>query len=46
MTSPYALTGAVFSRERQAIREAALVLRNAAGYAFGSFTLFAFVQDA
>jgi 1-pyrroline-5-carboxylate dehydrogenase len=30
-TSPYALTGAVFSRERQAIREAALVLRNAAG---------------
>jgi 1-pyrroline-5-carboxylate dehydrogenase len=30
-TSPYALTGAVFSRDRQAIREAALVLRNAAG---------------
>jgi len=30
-TSPYALTGAVFSRERKAIREAALVLRNAAG---------------
>jgi 1-pyrroline-5-carboxylate dehydrogenase len=30
-TSPYALTGAVFSRERQAIREAAMVLRNAAG---------------
>ena len=30
-TSPYALTGAVFSRERQAIREAALALRNAAG---------------
>ena len=30
-TSPYALTGAVFSRDRHAIREAALVLRNAAG---------------
>jgi 1-pyrroline-5-carboxylate dehydrogenase len=30
-TSPYALTGAVFSRDRQAIREAALILRNAAG---------------
>ena len=30
-TSPYALTGAVFARERQAIREAASVLRNAAG---------------
>ena len=30
-TSPYALTGAIFSRDRQAIREAALVLRNAAG---------------
>ena len=30
-TSPYALTGAVFSRDRQPIREAALVLRNAAG---------------
>jgi 1-pyrroline-5-carboxylate dehydrogenase len=30
-TSPYALTGAVFSRDRQAIRDAALVLRNAAG---------------
>ena len=30
-TSPYALTGAVFSRDRQAIREAALLLRNAAG---------------
>ena len=30
-TSPYALTGAVFSRDRRAIREAALVLRNAAG---------------
>ncbi len=30
-TSPYALTGAVFSRDRQAVREAALSLRNAAG---------------
>jgi 1-pyrroline-5-carboxylate dehydrogenase len=30
-TSPYALTGAVFSRDRQAVREAALHLRNAAG---------------
>jgi 1-pyrroline-5-carboxylate dehydrogenase len=30
-TSPYALTGAIFSRERQAIRQAALSLRNAAG---------------
>jgi 1-pyrroline-5-carboxylate dehydrogenase len=30
-TSPYALTGAIFSRDRQAIREAALSLRNAAG---------------
>jgi 1-pyrroline-5-carboxylate dehydrogenase len=30
-TSPYALTGAVFSRDRHAIREAALHLRNAAG---------------
>jgi 1-pyrroline-5-carboxylate dehydrogenase len=30
-TSPYALTGAVFSRDRQAIRETALILRNAAG---------------
>ncbi len=30
-TSPYALTGAVFSRERQAVREAAATLRNAAG---------------
>ncbi|HMF87041.1 MAG TPA: L-glutamate gamma-semialdehyde dehydrogenase, partial [Gemmatimonadaceae bacterium] len=30
-TSPYALTGAVFSRDRQAVREAALILRNAAG---------------
>ena len=30
-TSPYALTGAVFSRDRQAIRQAQLALRNAAG---------------
>jgi 1-pyrroline-5-carboxylate dehydrogenase len=30
-TSPYALTGAVFSRERAAIREAATALRYAAG---------------
>jgi 1-pyrroline-5-carboxylate dehydrogenase len=30
-TSPYALTGAIFSRDRQAIRQAALSLRNAAG---------------
>ena len=30
-TSPYALTGAVFSRDRLAIRQAALALRNAAG---------------
>ncbi len=30
-TSPYALTGAVFSRDRQAVREAAMALRNAAG---------------
>jgi 1-pyrroline-5-carboxylate dehydrogenase len=30
-TSPYALTGAIFSRDRSAIREAALALRNAAG---------------
>ena len=30
-TSPYALTGAVFSRDRNAVREAALALRNAAG---------------
>jgi 1-pyrroline-5-carboxylate dehydrogenase len=30
-TSPYALTGAVFSRDRQAIREATTALRNAAG---------------
>jgi 1-pyrroline-5-carboxylate dehydrogenase len=30
-TSPYALTGAVFSRDRQGVREAMLGLRNAAG---------------
>ena len=30
-TSPYALTGAVFSRDRVAVREAMSVLRNAAG---------------
>ena len=30
-TSPYALTGAIFSRDRQAIREASSVLKNAAG---------------
>jgi 1-pyrroline-5-carboxylate dehydrogenase len=30
-TSPYALTGAVFARERSAIREAAQALRHAAG---------------
>ena len=30
-TSPYALTGAVFARERSAIREATSALRNAAG---------------
>jgi 1-pyrroline-5-carboxylate dehydrogenase len=30
-TSPYALTGAVFARDRQAIREAAAALRHAAG---------------
>ncbi|MPZ19467.1 MAG: L-glutamate gamma-semialdehyde dehydrogenase [Luteitalea sp.] len=30
-TSPYALTGAVFARDRQAIRVAADILRNAAG---------------
>jgi 1-pyrroline-5-carboxylate dehydrogenase len=30
-TSPYALTGAVFARDRAAIREATTVLRNAAG---------------
>jgi 1-pyrroline-5-carboxylate dehydrogenase len=30
-TSPYALTGAVFSRDRNAVREASAVLRQAAG---------------
>jgi 1-pyrroline-5-carboxylate dehydrogenase len=30
-TSPYALTGAVFANDRQAVREATTVLRNAAG---------------
>ena len=30
-TSPYALTGAIFSRDRAAIQEAAAALRNAAG---------------
>jgi len=30
-TSPYALTGAIFSRDRQAVRTASLALRNAAG---------------
>ncbi len=30
-TSPYALTGAVFSRDRKALREAMVALRNAAG---------------
>jgi 1-pyrroline-5-carboxylate dehydrogenase len=30
-TSPYALTGAVFARDRSAVRQAALALRNAAG---------------
>jgi 1-pyrroline-5-carboxylate dehydrogenase len=30
-TSPYALTGAVFARDRAAIREASAALRNAAG---------------
>jgi len=30
-TSPYALTGAIFSRDRAAVREATSVLRNAAG---------------
>ena len=30
-TSPYALTGAVFSRDRKAVREAMSALRNAAG---------------
>jgi 1-pyrroline-5-carboxylate dehydrogenase len=30
-TSPYALTGAIFARDRGAVREAAVALRNAAG---------------
>ncbi|MDQ6885715.1 MAG: L-glutamate gamma-semialdehyde dehydrogenase [Gemmatimonadota bacterium] len=30
-TSPYALTGAIFARDRRAVKEAALALRNAAG---------------
>jgi 1-pyrroline-5-carboxylate dehydrogenase len=30
-TSPYALTGAVFSRERRAVKQASIALRNAAG---------------
>ena len=30
-TSPYALTGAVFSQDRRAVREAEVALRNAAG---------------
>jgi len=30
-TSPYALTGAIFARDRGAIREASTALRNAAG---------------
>ena len=30
-TSPYALTGGIFSRDRQAVREATSALRNAAG---------------
>ena len=30
-TSPYALTGAIFSRDRAAVRTAAIALRNAAG---------------
>ena len=30
-TSPYALTGSVFARDRQAIREASTMLRNSAG---------------
>jgi 1-pyrroline-5-carboxylate dehydrogenase len=30
-TSPYALTGAVFSRERKAVKQASTALRNAAG---------------
>ena len=30
-TSPYALTGAVFSRDRRAVKQAMVALRNAAG---------------
>jgi 1-pyrroline-5-carboxylate dehydrogenase len=30
-TSPYALTGAIFSRDRAAVKQAAIALRNAAG---------------
>ena len=30
-TSPYALTGAVFSQDRKAVKQAAIALRNAAG---------------
>src|SRR6185295_14134990 len=30
-TSPYALTGSVFARDRRAVREAMATLRNAAG---------------
>jgi 1-pyrroline-5-carboxylate dehydrogenase len=30
-TSPYALTGAIFARDRNAVRQASLALRNAAG---------------
>ena len=30
-TSPYALTGAIFSRDRSAVRQASVALRNAAG---------------
>ena len=30
-TSPYALTGAIFSRDRQGVRDAMITLRNAAG---------------
>ena len=30
-TSPYALTGAVFARDRKAVKQAAIALRNAAG---------------
>jgi 1-pyrroline-5-carboxylate dehydrogenase len=30
-TSPYALTGAVFSRDRKAVKQASIALRNAAG---------------